>query len=50
MGSVTCELGHVFLWDAHDPVAGLDLLGHQRFGGSHEDDLAGGEPAVEVCT
>ncbi len=48
MGSVTCELGHVFLWDAHDPVAGLDLLGHQRFGGSHEDDLAGGEPAVKV--
>lgn len=48
VSDLTCELGHVLLRDPHDPVTGLDLLRHQRFGGSHEDDLARGEPAVVV--
>lgn len=36
------------LRDPHDPVASLDLLGHQRFRGGHEDHLARRKPAVEV--
>lgn len=36
------------LRDTHHPVASLDLLCHQRFRGGHEDNLAGGEPAVEI--
>lgn len=36
---VTCQLSHVRLWDPHHFITGLDLLGHQGFGGSHEYDL-----------
>lgn len=36
------------LRDPHDPIASLDLLGHQRFRGGHEHHLARRKPAVEV--
>ena len=45
---LTSHLCSITLWNAHDIVAGFNLLGHERLCGGEENDLPTGVPAIEV--